>query len=73
MVVTLVANVLEKMAKGLKASFGQYRNIVAHQILDRMKEKKTNVLEALRAALDALIASVRYHFCSLTFLAFFFQ
>lgn len=57
-VVVLVANVLEKMASGLKNSFSQYRNIVTSPLIERMKEKKTTLLEALRGAFDATVASV---------------
>ncbi|KAJ3334892.1 Cytoskeleton associated protein 5, partial [Kappamyces sp. JEL0680] len=57
-VAVLVANILEKMALGLKTGFALYRNIVVAPLMDRMKEKKTHVLEALRGALDATIASL---------------
>ncbi len=59
-VAVLVTNVIEKLALGLKDSFSQYRNILINPILEKMKEKKSHVLEALRGALDAILASVCY-------------
>jgi hypothetical protein len=58
-VLVLAAGCLEKLALGLRDSFGQYRNIVLEPLLERMKEKKTNVVAALRNALDALFESIR--------------
>ncbi len=56
--VALVAiNIIEKMAIGLKASFSQHREVLFMPLLDRMKEKKVHIIEALRLALDAFIAS----------------
>jgi cytoskeleton-associated protein 5 len=57
-VVVLVAKAIEKLALGLKNCFSQYRNIVTAPLLERMKEKKSNVLDALRSAVDAVIASL---------------
>lgn len=61
-VVVLVANAIEKIASGLKNSFSQYRNIVAGPLIERMKEKKTTLLDALRGAFDATVASVSLDF-----------
>ena len=57
-VVALVASIIEKLASGLKNGFSQYRNIVVTPLIERMKEKKPSLLECLRAAIDATIASV---------------
>jgi len=51
-VVTQAAQCIEVMAKGLRKPFGKYRSIVSGPIMDRMKEKKAAVQEALGAALD---------------------
>jgi cytoskeleton-associated protein 5 len=54
MVVISAANCLEALAQGLRAGFAHYRSPTIVALLDRCKEKKQTVLEALRAALDAL-------------------
>lgn len=51
-VVTQAAQCIEVMAKGLRKPFGKYRSTVSGPIMDRMKEKKPAVQEALGAALD---------------------
>jgi hypothetical protein len=56
--VVLVANSIEKLAIGLKSSFSQYKSTVIPALLEKMKEKKSNVLEALRNALDSVFGSV---------------
>lgn len=58
-VATVVVNILDKMATGLKSSFGQYRNIVLSPLLEKLKEKKAHVLDALRPAIDGCLSSVR--------------
>ncbi|KAJ3270590.1 Cytoskeleton associated protein 5 [Terramyces sp. JEL0728] len=57
-VLIVAANCLEKLASGLRGSFKEYRNIVVSPTLDRLKEKKTNVIEALRALLDSTYKSI---------------
>jgi hypothetical protein len=64
MVLILAANIVEKMAHGIKSSFGQYKNIILPPLLERMKEKKPSVLIALRNAVDALFQCV----CDLVYL-----
>ncbi|KAI3638976.1 hypothetical protein MIR68_003474 [Amoeboaphelidium protococcarum] len=49
---------VEKIASGLKQDFPQFKNDVKQSLLDRLKEKKQNVIQALRLALDAV-----YQFC----------
>ncbi|KAJ3318505.1 Cytoskeleton associated protein 5 [Boothiomyces sp. JEL0866] len=58
LVLILAANCLEKMASGLRGSFKEYRNIVVTPTLDRLKEKKTNIIEALRGLLDSTYKSI---------------
>jgi cytoskeleton-associated protein 5 len=57
-VLILAIEIISKMGAGLKSSFGQYKNILLPALLDRTKEKKQNVLEALRRALDTLFSSL---------------
>ncbi|KAJ2997979.1 Microtubule-associated protein, microtubule dynamics during spindle orientation [Globomyces sp. JEL0801] len=57
-VVVLVATSIEKLALGLKLSFSQYKSIIITPLLERFKEKKTNVIEAIRSALAAIFNSI---------------
>lgn len=50
---------LEILAKGLMGSFARYREAVVGPMLERLKERKTNVTDAIGAALDAVFATVR--------------
>jgi len=52
--VILSANCIEKIAKGLRNSFSSYKNIVIEPLLDKLKEKKQNVIDSLSNALDAV-------------------
>ncbi|ONH68929.1 Spindle pole body component alp14 [Cyberlindnera fabianii] len=56
-VVSLAANCIELMAKGLRQRFHKYYQIVLSPLLERCKEKKPSVLDALNGALDAVFAS----------------
>ena len=56
-VVTLAANIIECFAKGLRADFAKYVSFVLSPMLERLKEKKATVAEALRNALDAVYKS----------------
>ncbi|KAL3428133.1 spindle pole body [Phlyctema vagabunda] len=51
-VVTQAAQCIELLAKGMRKSFGKYRSTVTGPIMERMKEKKASVADALGAALD---------------------
>ncbi|KAH8917187.1 ARM repeat-containing protein, partial [Atractiella rhizophila] len=55
--VTLAAQCLTGLAKGLRSSFGRYKDGCYKSLLERLKEKKASVVEALAAALDAVFAS----------------
>jgi hypothetical protein len=57
-VVIAAANVVEGLAKGLGKDFGKYRGVVMMPMLERLKERKANVTDALGAALDEARASV---------------
>ncbi|KAL1297198.1 hypothetical protein AAFC00_004768 [Neodothiora populina] len=56
-VVTIAANIVEILANGLKKSFAKYRSSIVSPILERFKEKKQSVTDALAAALDAVAAA----------------
>ncbi|KAM5352868.1 hypothetical protein ACJ41O_005590 [Fusarium nematophilum] len=56
-VVTQAALCIEALAKGLRKAFAKYRTVVMQPIMDRLKEKKVTVAEALGAALDGVFAS----------------
>lgn len=53
-VVTVAANVVEAIAKGLRKSFGKYRSTILASMLERFKEKKVTVTDAIAAACDAV-------------------
>lgn len=57
MVVTVAANCVECLAAGLKQGFSRYQSIILAPLLERTKEKKTTVAEALENALDAIYKS----------------
>lgn len=57
-VVTVAANCIEVMAKGLRQAFLKHKVTVLAPILERLKEKKQSVAEALSSALDAIFAAV---------------
>ncbi|KAK9236260.1 armadillo-type protein [Lipomyces kononenkoae] len=59
-VVTVAANCVEALAKGLRAGFAKYKNTVFTSLLERLKEKKQSVSEALGAALDAVFESTTF-------------
>ncbi|ORX61016.1 ARM repeat-containing protein [Piromyces finnis] len=52
--VTLAANCIEKIAKGLRNSFSSYKNMVMDPLLEKLKEKKQSVIDAISNALDAV-------------------
>ncbi|ANB11697.1 Stu2p [Sugiyamaella lignohabitans] len=56
-VVALAANCVETLAKGLRQNFARYESTVLGPLLERTKEKKVSVAEALGAALDAVYKS----------------
>ncbi|RGP80563.1 hypothetical protein FLONG3_1302 [Fusarium longipes] len=62
-VVTQAALCIELLAKGLRQGFAKYRATVMQPIMDRLKEKKAAVADALGAALDATFASTNLSEC----------
>ena len=62
-VVTVAANCITVLAKGLRKSFAKYRSRVLAPIMERLKEKKQSVAEALGQALDAVFLSTGLSEC----------
>lgn len=62
-VVTVASNCVEALANGLRKSFGKYRGRIMSPMLERLKEKKQAVADALGAALDAVFASTSLSDC----------
>ncbi|KAK4120723.1 ARM repeat-containing protein [Parathielavia appendiculata] len=56
-VVTQAAQCIELLAKGLRKGYAKYRSTVMQPIMERLKEKKQTVADALGAALDAVFLS----------------
>lgn len=54
MVVTLAAQCVTHLAQGLKAEFQRYVDTILSPTLERTKERKQTVLDALNTALDAM-------------------
>jgi hypothetical protein len=61
--VIAAANCVELLAKGLKKSFAKYRKDVMNAMMERLKEKKQTVTDAIGAALDASFASTSFQEC----------
>ena len=62
-VVTVAAQCVEVLAKGLRRSFGKYRGRIMAPMMERLKERKQSVSDALGAALDAVFASTGLSEC----------
>ena len=58
--VMVAANCLEGLAKGLMQGFARYRESLVPLMLERLKERKVNVTDAIGNALDAVFASVSW-------------
>lgn len=56
-VVTVAANCVDVLAKGLRKGFAKYRGRVMAPIMERLKEKKQSVADALGQALDSVFQS----------------
>ena len=63
MCVMAAAVCLEHLAKGLMKSFARFKDVVVPPILERLKERKQNVTDALGGALDAVFTTVRTLSC----------
>ena len=57
-VVMEAAKLLEGLSKGLGKSFGRFRSVCMTGCLERLKERKAAVVEALGKALDAIFLTV---------------
>ena len=53
-VVTVAANCVEKLAAGLRRGFSRYRSSIMGPMMERLKEKKQSVTDAIGAAMDAV-------------------
>ncbi|KAL3475475.1 armadillo-type protein [Aspergillus californicus] len=62
-VVTLAANCIELLAKGIRGGFIKYRSNVMSPIMERLKEKKQTVADALGQALDAVFIATSLADC----------
>lgn len=62
-VVTQAAQCIELLAKGLRRGYGKYRSIVMQPIMERLKEKKATVADALGAALDQVFIATSLTEC----------
>lgn len=62
-VVSTAANCVELLAKGLKKSFARYRKDIMGPMMERLKEKKQSVTDAIGGALDAVFASTSFQDC----------
>ncbi|MCJ1463224.1 Microtubule-associated protein, microtubule dynamics during spindle orientation [Pseudocyphellaria aurata] len=56
-VVTVAANCVDVLAKGLRKGFAKYRGRIMGPIMERLKEKKQTVADALGQALDSVFGS----------------
>lgn len=56
-VVTVAANCIDVLAKGLRKGFAKYRGRVMSPVMERLKEKKQAVADALGQALDSVFGS----------------
>ncbi|KAI9664662.1 MAG: Microtubule-associated protein, microtubule dynamics during spindle orientation [Bathelium mastoideum] len=70
MVVITAANCVEAFAKGLRKAFAKYRSVVVSPMLERLKEKKQSVTDAIGAALDAVFMSTTLSDCLTEILEF---
>ncbi|KAG6868374.1 hypothetical protein C0993_004020 [Termitomyces sp. T159_Od127] len=56
--VIVASSCIEELAKGLMLSFGRYREGVISLMLERLKERKASVTDAVGNALDAVFATM---------------
>ncbi|KAG6854306.1 hypothetical protein C0991_008201 [Blastosporella zonata] len=55
--VMVASSCIEELAKGLMSTFGRYRESVVPLMLERLKERKATVTDAIGNALDAVFAT----------------
>lgn len=63
MLVALGGRLLGMVATGLRNKFSPYACACVQAILEKFKEKKTNVVTALREAIDAIYPCVSVFLC----------
>lgn len=56
--VIVAAGCLEELAKGTMTALGRYRESLIPPMLERLKERKTNITDAIGNALDAVFHTV---------------
>ena len=57
-VVTAAAQCVEAIARGLRKPFAQYRHLVMIPMVEKLKERKPSVVEALSNAMDGVFSAV---------------
>ena len=62
-VVTVAAYCVDLLAKGLRNGFAKYRSNILSPMLERLKEKKPSVADALGQALDAVFTATSLSDC----------
>ncbi|EHK18572.1 uncharacterized protein TRIVIDRAFT_83583 [Trichoderma virens Gv29-8] len=62
-VVTQAAQCIDLLAKGLRQAFGKHRTTVMQPIMERLKEKKAAVADALGGALDSTFEATSLSDC----------
>lgn len=60
LVVILAAGCLEAVSNGLRSNFAPYKNTAIPALLEKTKEKKQNVVDAIRSALDSMRFSIQH-------------
>lgn len=63
-VIALAGRCLAGLAKGLKKKFQTYASACIPTLLEKFKEKKQNVVLAIREAIDAIYLTVRSYTCN---------
>jgi cytoskeleton-associated protein 5 len=56
--VMVAASCIEGLAKGVMGPFSRYREMVVPLMLERLKERKSNVTDSIGNALDAVFSTV---------------
>ncbi|KAG0237016.1 Microtubule-associated protein, microtubule dynamics during spindle orientation [Actinomortierella wolfii] len=59
-IVIVAANCIEGLANGMREDFNRYKSSVVGLIMDRLKERKVNVIEALSGALNAIYSTIPF-------------
>ena len=62
-VVTQAAQCIEVLSKGMRKPYSRYRSVVMQPIMERLKEKKQSVADALGAALDQVFLATNLTDC----------